>query len=154
MAFTASRTGMFCATARTRTFAASCIFGAFTNYPHIALMYYNLYRMRRLYPALPLSQSAETYLIRAARTLIAMFTIPLELDDWSAFGTGLYNELAAEDIWKALEKESMPDLRLRLERLWNRKAYKFAARGADVFGSEYPFDTTGFESTHALASVP
>lgn len=52
---------------------------------------------------------------------------------------------------KALEKESMPDLRLRLERLWNRKAYKFAARGADVFGSEYPFDTTGFESTHALA---
>lgn len=121
------------------------------DYPHIALMYYNLYRMRRLYPALPLSQSAETYLIRAARTLIAMFTIPLELDDWSAFGTGLYNELAAEDILKALEKESMPDLRLRLERLWNRKAYKFAARGADVFGSEYPFDTTGFESTHALA---
>lgn len=52
------------------------------DYPHIALMYYNLYRMRRLYPALPLSQSAETYLIRAARTLIAMFTIPLELDDW------------------------------------------------------------------------
>ena len=121
------------------------------DYPHIALMYYNLYRMARLYPDLPLSRPAQEYLVRAARTLVAMFTVPLELDDWSAFGTGLYNELVAEDILEALRRENLPDLHLRLERLWNRKAYKFAQRGADVFGSEYPFDTTGFESTHALA---
>lgn len=121
------------------------------DYPHVALTYYNLYRMARLYPWLPLSRDAETYLARAANTLIAMFTVPLELDDWSAFATGLYNELAAEDVLEALRRERMPDLHRRLERLWNRKAYKFAQRGADVFGSEYPFDTTGFESTHALA---
>lgn len=121
------------------------------DYPHIALMYYNLYRMAQLYPGLPLSRSADVYLIRAAKTLIAMFTVPLELDDWSAFGTGLYNELVTEEILEALRQENMPALHMRLERLWNRKAYKFAQRGADVFGSEYPFDTTGFESTHALA---
>ena len=121
------------------------------DYPHIALTYYNMYRIARLYPDMPLTQSAETYLKRSAQTLSAMFTIPLELDDWSAFVTGLYNELVAEDILTALEKENMPALHRRLERLWNRKAFKFAQRGADVFGSEYPFDTTGFESTHVLA---
>lgn len=121
------------------------------DYPHIALMYYNLYRIARLYPDVPLSQDAQTYLIRAAQTLIAMFTIPLELDNWSAFGTGLYNELVAEDILSALETEGLSDLHRRLKRFWDRKAYQFSQRSADVFGSEYPFDTTGFESTHILA---
>ena len=121
------------------------------DYPHIALMYYNLYRMARQYPHLPLTQTARTYLDRAAQTAIAMFLVPLELDGWSAFGTGLYNELVIEDILSALEREGMAEEKRRLERLWNRKAYQFAQKNADVFGSEYPFDTTGFESTHILA---
>ncbi len=121
------------------------------DYPHIALMYYQMFRIASQHPEMPLSQTAETYLRRAARTLIAMYTVPLELDDWSAFGTGLYNELVTEEILSALrERGEDADFR-RLERLWNRKAFRFAEKNADVFGSEYPFDTTGFESTHALA---
>ncbi|MBO4367923.1 MAG: hypothetical protein J5859_04345 [Clostridia bacterium] len=121
------------------------------DYPHIALMYYKMYRLASEHPEMPLSQTADTYLIRAARTLIAMYTIPLELDDWSAFGTGLYNELVTEDILQALKERGEETLHRRLERLWDRKAYRFTEKNADVFGSEYPFDTTGFESTHALA---
>lgn len=123
------------------------------DYPHIGLMYYNLYRIARQWPDMPLSQTAQTYLQRAARTMIAMFTIPLELDDWSAFQTGLYNEMVIDDIIPALREEGMAHDALRLERLWQRKAYKFAEKTTDLFGSEYPFDTTGFESTAALANL-
>ncbi|MBR5111697.1 MAG: hypothetical protein IK099_16070 [Clostridia bacterium] len=121
------------------------------DYPHIALMYYQMYRIASEHPEMPLTQTARTYLRRAARTLIAMYTVPLELDEWSAFDTGLYNELVTEDILSALLEEGEAALHRRLERLWNRKAYHFTSKNADVFGSEYPFDTTGFESTHALA---
>jgi len=121
------------------------------DYPHITLMYYNLYRILKQNPAAPLTQDRDTYLLRAYHTAIAMFTVPLELDNWSAFGTGLYNELVIEDLLTALDAEGHAFEKQRLERLWNRKAFTFAQKNADVFGSEYPFDTTGFESTHALA---
>ena len=121
------------------------------DYPHIVLMYYNLYRILLQNPSAPLTQNKATYLLRAYHTAVTMFTVPLELDNWSAFGTGLYNELVIEDLLVALQNEGLPFEKQRLERLWNRKAYTFAQKNADLFGSEYPFDTTGFESTHALA---
>ena len=121
------------------------------DYPHITWMYYNLYRIARDYKDMPLSQNKETYLRRAYRTAVAMFTIPLELDEWSAYKTGLYNELVIEDVIKALREEGMEKEAARLELHWVRKTRFFAMECTDVFGSEYPFDTTGFESTHALA---
>ena len=121
------------------------------DYPHIVLMYHSLYRLKRQHPEAALTRDARTYLYRAYRTAVAMFTVPLVLDDWSAFGTGLHNELTIEQVIGDLAREGMDFERARLERLWNRKAFSFAQKAADVFGSEYPFDTTGFESTHALA---
>lgn len=121
------------------------------DYPHLVLLYYSLYRIARNYPGMPLSQQAETYLYRAARTADAMFTIPLELDGWSACRTGLYNELVMEEVLEALKREGMENEYRRLERHWNRKMRYFALECTDVFGSEYPFDTTGFESTQILA---
>lgn len=122
------------------------------DYPHIFMMYYNLYRVKKAHPDAPLSQTAQTYLIRAYRTAVAMFTVPLELDNWSAFGTGLYNEYAIEGILDALKAEGKTFEHDRLERLWDRKVFMFVQKNADIFGSEYPFDTTGFESTHVLAN--
>ena len=121
------------------------------DYPHLVLMYHSLYRVKKQHPDAALSRDARTYLLRAYRTAVAMFTVPLELDDWSAFGTGLYNELSIEWVLGDLEREGFVFERRRLARLWDRKAFSFAQKAADVFGSEYPFDTTGFESTHALA---
>lgn len=124
------------------------------DYPHIVLLYYSLYRIARDYPDMPLSQEAGVYLYRAARTADAMFTIPLELDGWSAYRTGLYNELVIEDVLRALKEEGMEEELRRLWRHWVRKVRYFALECTDVFGSEYPFDTTGFESTEALAAGP
>lgn len=122
------------------------------DYPHIFMMYYNLYRIKKQNPSAPLTQDALTYLRRAYRTAVAMFTVPLEIEGWSAFETGLYNEYAIEGIMDALGAEGMSFEKARLERLWNRKVYQFTEKNADIFGSEYPFDTTGFESTHVLAN--
>ena len=121
------------------------------DYPHIFLMYYNLYRIARDYPDAPLSHPKELYLKRAYKTAVAMFTVPMELDRWDAIKTGLYNELTIEDILRDLRREGMESEASRLERHWDRKVKYFATECTDIFGSEYPFDTTGFESTHAFA---
>ena len=122
------------------------------DYPHIFMMYYNIYRIKKQNPAAALTHDALTYLNRAYRTAAAMYTVPLELDNWSAFGTGLYNEHCIEGIIDALDREGMNFEKARLERLWDRKVHQFTEKNADIFGSEYPFDTTGFESTHVIAN--
>lgn len=122
------------------------------DYPHIYLTYFNLYFVAKHYPDIRTAHSADVYLEKAYRTALAMFTIPAELAAWSAFETGLYNELAINDIIRALENEDRTNEALRLQRLWDRKATSFISAKKDIFGSEYPFDTTGFESTQVLAN--
>ena len=39
----------------------------------------------------------------------------------------------------------------QLREQWDKKVNFFAGGKADLFESEYPFDSTGFESTHAIA---
>lgn len=121
------------------------------DYPHIALMYYNLYRTAKYYPNIQTKLSCEEYLERAYRTALAMFQIPHELDEWSAYKTGLYNEVVIEDVIKSLYSEGKKGKAERLERHWKRKIKYFVTECKDIFGSEYPFDTTGFESTHIFA---
>lgn len=123
------------------------------DYPHIALMYYNLYRIATEHDGIRMKLSGREYLHRAYRTALALFTIPEELEGWSAYKTGLYNELCIPNIIKALQKEGMEEAAVRLERHWVRKANYFAMECTDIFGSEYPFDTTGFESTYVLAET-
>lgn len=121
------------------------------DYPHIALLYYNMYETARLYPHITTRLPGKTYLLRAYRTALAMFQVPEELDGWSAYKTGLYNELVIPRIAEALDREGCTFEAGRLAGHWERKAAWFAQECRDIFGSEYPFDTTGFESTHILA---
>ncbi len=121
------------------------------DYPHIALMYWSMYRIAKNYPDIPTKLAKEIYLERAYRTAVAMFTIPLETGDWSAYKTGLYNELIYEDLIEELKAAGYPERAHRLENHWKKKVKHFVKENADLFGSEYPFDSTGFESTHALA---
>jgi hypothetical protein len=51
----------------------------------------------------------------------------------------------------ALEAEGMQDAADRLRPHWERKVRTFVLGHPNLFQSEYAFDTTGFESTHALA---
>ena len=121
------------------------------DYPHIALLYFNMYETARLYPEITTRLSGKTYLYRAYRTALAMFQVPEELDGWSALKTGLYNELVIPQIIEALQREGYSFESDRLGGYWRRKAAWFVQECKDIFGSEYPFDTTGFESTHILA---
>lgn len=121
------------------------------DYPHIALTYYNMYRVARDYPQMQTRLSKEDYLKRAYGTALAMFTIPLEIDNWSAYKTGLYNERVIPWIIEALKECGMEAEAYRLNTHWMRKVRFFVTECKDVFGSEYPFDTTGFESTYYLA---
>ncbi len=121
------------------------------DYPHIVLTYYSLYRVARNHPEVHTALDAKAYLRRAYGTALAMYTIPWEIERWSAYGTGCYNELVVPRVVEALEAEGMRDEAERLRPHWERKVRTFVLGHPNLFQSEYAFDTTGFESTHALA---
>src|SRR5262245_29139273 len=121
------------------------------DYPHITLMYFSMYRVAKHQSQIRTALPAEEYLRRAYGTAIAMFTIPYEIERWSAYQTGLYNELAIVDVIDALEAEGKAEEANRLRMHWERKVRAFVVERPDLFRSEYAFDSTGFESTHALA---
>jgi len=122
------------------------------DYPHVVLMYFAMYRVAKHHPQIKTSLAAAEYLRRAYGTAVAMFTIPYEIERWSAYQTGLYNELVIPEVIDALEEERMPEPADRLRMHWERKVRAFIGERPDLFRSEYAFDSTGFESTHALAS--
>ncbi|HEY9427119.1 MAG TPA: DUF5695 domain-containing protein [Gemmatimonadaceae bacterium] len=121
------------------------------DYPHVTLMYFGMYRVAKHHPEIRTALSAEEYLKRAYGTAVAMFTVPLEITRWSAYETGLYNELVIVELIRALEDAGMEDRARRLKIRWERKVRTFVRGDVDLFRSEYAFDSTGFESTHALA---
>ena len=121
------------------------------DYPHLILLYYDMYRLARLYPSMVHYLDARDYLERAFATAKAFFTVPLEIVQWSAYETGTYNELVIPDVIEALETEGYADPAAWLRAAWERKVKYFINDHPYLFGSEYPFDSTGFESTHAFA---
>lgn len=128
------------------------------DYPHIALMYLKMYEIARNNPQIPMKLSAAEYLERAYGTYLAMYQYPMEIEQsyewtngyWSPYVTGFYNELAIADAIDALRREGMDIKARRLEYHWHHKTEFFIRENEDLFGSEYSFDTTGFESTQAI----
>jgi hypothetical protein len=121
------------------------------DYPHIVLMYLSMYRVASDHPQIRTAMSAREYLRRAYGTALAMFTIPWEIERWSAYRTGLMNEVVIEQVIDMLDEEGMQEEAARLRPHWERKVRTFVNDRPDLFRSEYAFDTTGFEATHALA---
>jgi len=121
------------------------------DYPHVILMYFSMYRVARDHPRIQTALPAREYLQRAYGTAQAMFTVPLQIEGWSAYGTGFYNERVIVDLIAELEAAGMTTEAATLRQHWQRKVKAFVNEGQDLFRSEYAFDSTGFESTHALA---
>jgi hypothetical protein len=121
------------------------------DYPHVILLYYNMYQLAKLYPAMTKYLDKQGYLERAFGTAKAFFTVPMEIVQWSAYETGTYNELVVPDLIDALYENGRKDQADWLKAQWEKKAKHFINDHPYLFGSEYPFDSTGFESTHALA---
>jgi Family of unknown function (DUF5695)/F5/8 type C domain len=121
------------------------------DYPHIVLLYYNMYRVAKLYPEMTKYLDKDAYLERAFGTAKAFFTVPLEIVKWSAYETGTYNEVVIPDLIDALYENGHKDQGDWLKAAWEKKVKHFINDHPYLFGSEYPFDSTGFESTEAFA---
>ena len=121
------------------------------DYPHVILLYYNMYLIAKDHPKMVHYLDQDGYLERAWGTAMAFFTLPKELSDWSAYPTGTYNELVIPDVIRALEQNGKKDRADRLRAHWENKAKYFINERPNLWGSEYAFDSTGFESTEALA---
>jgi hypothetical protein len=121
------------------------------DYPHVISLYYNMYLVAKNHPRMVHYLDRDGYLQRAFGTAIAFFTVPMEIEKWSAYQTGTYNELVIPEIIQALEENGKQEQARELREHWEKKAKYFILEHPYLFGSEYPFDTTGFESSHALA---
>jgi hypothetical protein len=122
------------------------------DYPHVIQMYFAMYRMARNNPQIKTALTAREYLQRASGTAQAMFTIPHEVwNGWSAYGTGFYNEVVIPDLINELDANGLTGEAKALRGFWLRKVKTFVNDEPDLFRSEYAFDSTGFESTHAFA---
>lgn len=121
------------------------------DYPHIILMYYSMYRIAALHPEIRTELSGHDYLQRAYGTAKAMYTVPMALVQWSPYETGYYNEVVMPALFADLRREGMTKEGDELEGFWARKVHTFVGDKVDLFQSEYAFDSTGFESTEALA---
>jgi len=128
------------------------------DYPHIVLMYFALYRIARDRHGFRTRLTAADYLERAFGTARAMFVIPKEIIGWEADSTGFYNELVIPDVIEVLRREGRKAQADDLAGHWEHKVAHFINEVAhfinevdDLFASEYAFDSTGFESTQAIA---
>jgi hypothetical protein len=121
------------------------------DYPHVILMYHSMYQVARNHPWIGTALTAKEYLQRACGTALAMFTVPMEIARWTAYETGFYNELVIVDLIRDLENAGMTAEAQQLRGHWERKVRFFVNDQPDLFQSEYAFDSTGFESTQALA---
>jgi hypothetical protein len=75
----------------------------------------------------------------------------MEIERWSAYRTGLYNELVIVDLVADLQAAGMTKEAETLRGHWETKVKTFVNGQLNLFQSEYAFDSTGFEATHALA---
>ncbi|MGB7190197.1 MAG: DUF5695 domain-containing protein [Acidobacteriaceae bacterium] len=121
------------------------------DYPHIVVMYFSMYRIARDTPGIKMKLDAATYLERAYGTALAMFTVPMEVTGWSAYTTGFYNEVVIPQVIEELDRVGKHEEASKLRAQWEKKVAFFVSGNPDLYGSEYAFDSTGFESTQAIA---
>ena len=128
------------------------------DYSHIALLYYKMYEIGVTYPDINLKLEPVEYLKRAQGTFMAQYQYALEIEhsypwnrgNWSPYNTGFYNEVVIADVIEALRREGLLLKAMRLEYQWKQKVNTFLLSKYNIFQSECPFDTTGFETTQAI----
>ena len=131
------------------------------DYPHIIQLYYYMYRIAKLYPDKVRYLDAAGYLTRAYGTAMAFYKIPISVfmdDRWDftgytdwAYKQGNFNESVIPYVIEALEEEGREDESSALKTEWEMKVKYMVYDHPYPFGSEMWFDSTAFESTHAVA---
>ena len=113
------------------------------NYPHVAALYWSMYRLARNHIGLVTNHTWDWYLTQAYKTAVAMTTIGA---DYAKYG--LMDGTVFVEILKDLKHEAMTipanDLEAKMkvrESIWRTEAYPF--------GSEMAWDSTGQEEVYA-----
>jgi len=131
------------------------------DYTHLIQLYYEMYRIAKLYPERVHYLNADGYLDRALQTARAYFRVPYSIKmgepwdfrgwtDW-AYKQGNFHEVFIPDLIDSLDEEGRKADADELRTEWNKKVMYFIYDAPYPFGSEMWFDTTAFESTHAIA---
>jgi hypothetical protein len=121
------------------------------DYPHIVMLYYRMHHIAKFYPDKVKHLNADQYLERAYRTAVAYWTVPLAVEKWSADAVGTMNEAFIPELIQTLEEEGKAEWAKTLRGFWEGKVDRFVNRTPNLYGSEFAFDSTGFESTGAFA---
>lgn len=126
------------------------------DYPHIMLLYFRMYQIGKMHPTMVHYANANEYLMLAYNTSVAYWTVPMQTDKprgWSANSVPTMNEAFVPELISALEREGKNKEAARLHELWNGKVehYVNTKTRPNLFGSEFAFDSTGFESTGSMA---
>jgi len=121
------------------------------DYPHIINMYHRLYQIGKFYPELLKWKTSAQYLELAYHTAVAYWTVPFATRDWLANSVGTMNEACIEDLIYSLEEEGKQEWANEVRALWETKIAHFVIDTPQLYGSEFSFDSTGFESTQAFA---
>lgn len=121
------------------------------DYPHIVMLYYRMFHIATFYPSMVKHLDAPTYLERAYRTAVAYWTVPMAVEKWSANAVGTMNEAFIPELIDTLEREGKRDWADTLRGHWEDKVERFVMKTPNLYGSEFAFDSTGFESTGAFA---
>jgi hypothetical protein len=121
------------------------------DYPHIVMLYYRMFHIAKFYPQKVKHLDAATYLERAYRTAVAYWTVPMAVEKWSANAVGTMNEAFIPELIETLEQEGKKEWADTLRGHWEGKVERFVMKTPNLYGSEFAFDSTGFESTGAFA---
>jgi hypothetical protein len=131
------------------------------DYPHLIQFYLTMYQIGCLYPDKLHYLTADGYLDRAVGTAKAYFLVPYSIvmdektgfpgyNDW-AYKLGTMHEYHLVDLMDALDKVGRQKDAAWIRKEWEKKVKFFVYDDLHPFGSEMWFDTTAFESTHAIA---
>lgn len=117
------------------------------NYMHLANIYFNMYRISKLH-GMTSYLSKNDYLLRAYNTLMAMYTYNMDGDGGNKWG--MMGESSMPMILQALQDEGFTNQYNNLRAKYQAKV-NYMTGTAYPFGSEMPYDTTGYESAYTAA---
>ncbi|MBT4034610.1 MAG: hypothetical protein HON27_14475 [Candidatus Marinimicrobia bacterium] len=133
------------------------------DYTTYFMLYYDMYLIAKANPKMVKYLDAQGYLERAYGTARAFFQVPYSIHmpgkpqwshhgyaDW-AYKLGNFHEKYITGLMDALENEGMVEQAAYLRGEWDKKVKYFIYDDPTPFGSEFVFDRTAFESTHAIA---
>ena len=115
------------------------------NYPHVAAVYWVMYRLARNYEGLVSQQTWDWYLMNAYQTTMSM----VELAPYYA-QFGQMEGSVFVHILEDLKAEGMWEYARRLEGMMKRRADHWSTLNYP-FGSEMPWDSTGQEEVYSWA---